>query len=129
LAPCDFLFSKIKLKLKGRRFDTIEEIQADSQRVLETLTENDFQKAFLKKRRRWEETTSRVMAANRPYGEFQDFYSISLEYIGYTLVLVLRCTATRTLPYSIRHLTHSEFFRWREAVFVSLYTVSHACRS
>jgi hypothetical protein len=28
LAPCDFfLFLKMKLKLKGRRFDTIEEIQ------------------------------------------------------------------------------------------------------
>jgi hypothetical protein len=31
LAPCDFLlFLKMKLKLKGRRFDTIEEIQAES---------------------------------------------------------------------------------------------------
>jgi hypothetical protein len=34
LASCDFfLFPKIKLKLKGRRFDTTEEIQAESQRV------------------------------------------------------------------------------------------------
>jgi hypothetical protein len=31
LAPCDFfLFSKIKLKLKGRWFDTTEEIHAES---------------------------------------------------------------------------------------------------
>jgi hypothetical protein len=38
LAPCEFfLFPKIKLKLKGRRFDTIEEIQAESQIVLDTL--------------------------------------------------------------------------------------------
>jgi hypothetical protein len=38
LAPCDFfLFIKMKLKLKGRRFDTIEEIQAESQRVIDTL--------------------------------------------------------------------------------------------
>jgi hypothetical protein len=37
LAPCDFfLFPKMKLNLKGRRFDTIEEIQAESQRVLDT---------------------------------------------------------------------------------------------
>jgi hypothetical protein len=37
LAPCYvFLFPKIKLKLKGRRFDTVEEIQAESQRVLDT---------------------------------------------------------------------------------------------
>jgi hypothetical protein len=35
LAPCDFfLFPKKKLKLKGRRFDTVEEIQAESQIVL-----------------------------------------------------------------------------------------------
>jgi len=39
LAPCDFfLFPKMKLKLKGRRFKTIEEIQAESQRVLDTLS-------------------------------------------------------------------------------------------
>jgi hypothetical protein len=37
LAPCDlFVFPKMKLKLKGRQFDTIEEIQAESQRVLGT---------------------------------------------------------------------------------------------
>jgi hypothetical protein len=34
----------------------------------------------------WEGTTSRVMAADRPYGEFYDFYSVSPEYFGYTLV-------------------------------------------
>jgi hypothetical protein len=34
LAPCDFyLFPKMKLKLKGRRFDTIEEIQVELQRM------------------------------------------------------------------------------------------------
>jgi hypothetical protein len=35
----------------------------------------------------WEGTTSRVMAADRPYGEFYDFYSIGQEYYGFTLVL------------------------------------------
>jgi hypothetical protein len=55
LAPCDFfLFPKMKLKLKGRRFDIIEEIQAESQRVLDTLTEKYFQEAFQKWRRRWD---------------------------------------------------------------------------
>jgi hypothetical protein len=44
LAPCDFfLFPKMKLKLKGSWFDTIEEIPAESQRVLNTLTEKDVQ--------------------------------------------------------------------------------------
>jgi hypothetical protein len=93
LVPCDFfLFSKIKLKLKGRRFDTIKEIQAKSHRVLDTLIEEDFRKCsrnggdsgtgvYMR-----EGTTSRVTVAERPYGEFYDFYSISLENFGSTLV-------------------------------------------
>jgi hypothetical protein len=44
----------MKFKLKGRRFDTIEEIQAEWQRVLDTLTEKDFQEAFQKWMRRWD---------------------------------------------------------------------------
>jgi hypothetical protein len=56
LATCDFfLFLKIKLKLEGHQFDTIEEIRAESQRVLDTLTEKDFQEAFQKWRRRWDQ--------------------------------------------------------------------------
>ena len=55
LTPCDFfLFPKMKLKLKGRRFDTITEIQAETQKVLNTLTEKDFQEAFQNWRRRWD---------------------------------------------------------------------------
>jgi hypothetical protein len=49
LAPCDFfLFPKMRMKLKGYRFDANEEIQTELQRVLDTLTENDFQEAFQK---------------------------------------------------------------------------------
>jgi hypothetical protein len=36
----------MKLKLKGCRFDTSEEIQAISPRVLDTLTEKDFQEVL-----------------------------------------------------------------------------------
>jgi hypothetical protein len=36
LAPCDFIILKIYLKQKGGRFDDIEEIQAESQRLLDT---------------------------------------------------------------------------------------------
>jgi histone-lysine N-methyltransferase SETMAR len=44
LAPCDFcLFPKIKLQLKGRRFDGVEEMQRESQNVLGMLREQDFQ--------------------------------------------------------------------------------------
>ena len=46
LAPSDFfLFPKLKMKLKGRRFQT-EEIQAESQAVLNTLRESNFQKCL-----------------------------------------------------------------------------------
>ena len=34
------------MKLKRRRFQTFEEIQAESQAVLNTLRENDFQECF-----------------------------------------------------------------------------------
>ena len=49
-----FLFPKMKLKLKGRQFYTTEEIQAESQRVLDTLIEKDFQEAFQKWKRQWD---------------------------------------------------------------------------
>jgi len=40
LAPSDFfLFPKLKMKLKGRRFQTLEEIKVESQAVLNTLRE------------------------------------------------------------------------------------------
>ena len=55
LALCDyFLFPKMKLKLKGRGFDIIEELQAEPQTVLDTLVGKDFQEAFQKWRRRWD---------------------------------------------------------------------------
>jgi hypothetical protein len=37
----------MKLKLKGRRFDTIEEIRAESQRVMDTLIEKDLKETFV----------------------------------------------------------------------------------
>ena len=55
----------MKFKLKGRRFDTIEEIQAESVRVLDTLTEKDFQEALQKWKRRWD----RCLHAGRNYFE------------------------------------------------------------
>jgi hypothetical protein len=50
-----------------------------------------------------EETTSRVTAADRPYGKFYDFYSVSLETFGLTLVQsmaalnTVRCGCLKTL--------------------------------
>jgi hypothetical protein len=57
----------MKLKLKGCWFDIIEEIQAESQRVLDTLTKKDFEEVLQKWRNGdtgvdiQERTTSRVM--------------------------------------------------------------------
>jgi hypothetical protein len=46
LAPCDFtLFPKLKMKLKGR-FETVVDIQRESQTVLDSIKENDFHSAF-----------------------------------------------------------------------------------
>jgi hypothetical protein len=43
LALCSFfLFPKIKLNLKGRQFDNIQEIQAEWQRVLHILDRKGF---------------------------------------------------------------------------------------
>jgi hypothetical protein len=42
------------LQLKGRHFVTIEVTETESQVVLNTLTEHDFQDVFKKLQKRWE---------------------------------------------------------------------------
>jgi hypothetical protein len=59
LALCDFtLFPKLKMKLKGRRFETVSDIQRGSQResqaVLDSIKENDFHGAFEAWKKRWD---------------------------------------------------------------------------
>jgi hypothetical protein len=46
----------LKIKLKDRHFDAIEVLEADSQTVLNSLTEHDFEKR----------ATSRVRVASNP---------------------------------------------------------------
>jgi transposase len=47
LALCDFaLFPKLKMKLKGRRFETAFDIQRESQAVVDSIKENGFHGAF-----------------------------------------------------------------------------------
>ncbi len=66
LAPCDFfLFPKMKLQLKGRRFDGLEDIQRESQNVLGKLREQDFQHAF----QQWQQRWVRCVAAQGDYFE------------------------------------------------------------
>jgi hypothetical protein len=45
----------MKLKLKGTRFDRLEEIQLESQNVLGTLREQVFQHAFQQWQWRWDQ--------------------------------------------------------------------------
>jgi hypothetical protein len=55
----------MKIKLKGRRFDTGEEIQAETQMALNTLTKKDFQDAFQK----WQERLDRCVCSQGDYFE------------------------------------------------------------
>jgi hypothetical protein len=66
LTPCDFfLFPKMKLKLKGRCFESIEEIQAELQDVMKMLTQNDFQQCC----RSWKSHRDRCINAEGDYLE------------------------------------------------------------
>jgi hypothetical protein len=47
LAPCDLpLFPKLKMKLKGQCFETVPDIQRESQVVVDSIKENYFPDAF-----------------------------------------------------------------------------------
>jgi hypothetical protein len=46
--PRFLLFLQLIIKLKGHHFDTVEVIKVDSEVVLNTLMEQDFQNAFKK---------------------------------------------------------------------------------
>jgi hypothetical protein len=48
------VFPRLKIKLKGRHFDTTDIIEAQLQAVLNTLTEHNFEDAFNKWQKRWE---------------------------------------------------------------------------
>ena len=55
LAPCDFsVFPKMKLQLKGQHFVSTEEIQAESQQVLNMLMPADFNECLQKWQNCWD---------------------------------------------------------------------------
>ena len=54
LALCDFwLFPKLKRPLRGHRFDTIEQIQAESKKALKAMPEIEFNECFNDRKKRW----------------------------------------------------------------------------
>jgi hypothetical protein len=55
LAPCDFaLCPKLKMKLNGRRFETVSDIKRESLAVLDSIKENDFHSASEVWKERWD---------------------------------------------------------------------------
>jgi transposase len=55
LAPCDLiLFPKMKTKPKGRCFETVFDIQRESQTLNDSIEENDFHGAFEALEKRWD---------------------------------------------------------------------------
>ena len=49
VAPCDFcLFPKLKEKLRGCSYETIEEMKEAVKKVIDTLAEEDFHRTFQK---------------------------------------------------------------------------------
>jgi hypothetical protein len=44
----------MKFKLKGRRFENTEQIQAKSEDVMKTLTQSDFPQFFRSRKSRWD---------------------------------------------------------------------------
>jgi hypothetical protein len=54
-SDCDFaLFPKLKMKLRGRRFETVSDIQRESQAVLDSIKEGDFHGAFETWKKGWD---------------------------------------------------------------------------
>jgi hypothetical protein len=61
LAPADaFLFPKLKTTLKGRRFQTIEEIQENAIRELRAIIQNAFLDAFQEAFQQWKNIENSV---------------------------------------------------------------------
>jgi hypothetical protein len=55
LVPCDFvLFPKLKIRLTGRRFEIVSDIQRESQAVLDSIKANDFHGALEAQKKKWD---------------------------------------------------------------------------
>ena len=96
LTPCDFfLFPKLKLRMKGRRFDTNEEIQEELQQVLDTIPKRDFQGCFHAWQKCWDRcirakgSTLKVMEEFNIQGKQTSFYKYCPGTFGHILVLLL----------------------------------------
>ena len=66
IAPCDsWMFPKLKMALKGKRFDDIETIQSNATRELKAIPKSAFENCFKMRKHCWE----RVVQSNGDYFE------------------------------------------------------------
>jgi hypothetical protein len=96
------LFPRLTIKLKGLHFDTFEVIEAESQAVLNTVTEHYFQDAFQNSRSTGNGTTSMVMVASRPKVSFHQMVAPVQEIMDYSL-FNLNLVVSLSYPSHIRH--------------------------
>ncbi|UYV64353.1 hypothetical protein LAZ67_3000368 [Cordylochernes scorpioides] len=67
LAPNDFfLYPKLKMNLKGRKFDNVDMIQAESKATLRNLSKSDFISCFDNWKKIWNGFLERTEVANYP---------------------------------------------------------------
>jgi hypothetical protein len=98
--PYFSLLPRLKLKLKGRHFETIEKIETEPQTVLNTPTEHDFQDAIKKWQKsgkrciRAEGDYSRAMVASRPKDSFFDQMAAPVQEIMDGSMQLLRMNGT-----------------------------------
>jgi len=66
LAPCDFfLFPTMRKTLKGKRFATVEEVNTASQKALNNIKLQQFQRCFTQ----WEKRLDKCIASNGEHFE------------------------------------------------------------
>jgi hypothetical protein len=66
MAPCHFwLFSKVKMSMKGQSFESIQDIEAATTAQLKTHTKDDFQNCC----RKWQERWDKCVLSGRGYFE------------------------------------------------------------
>jgi len=66
IAPCDFfLFPQLKNTMNVRRFDYVEDIQANATRHLWAITKSDYERCF----RQWQERWKKCIQAQGHYFE------------------------------------------------------------
>jgi len=104
LAPADFfLFPKLKSSLKGRRFQTVEEIEENLIRDLHDIPQNTIQDAFKKLKKRWvrciksgeecfegdkfDYVVSKAINLKKKFGFFMDCPRIYPKFTNVTLAL------------------------------------------